>query len=153
MAIRASLTRIPPEVYESVRASGGFAPNAEFLGQNYNWQEFGRTGIDTSWSTLHKAFGKAGYPLEHTLEGDYHPAGGLGLFSNTGERDSYLAYVSPELTKDVAVALAEFPIKQALLEFEKDAKYLAYCLAYFDDLVRFYQETASKGEAIFISVN
>ena len=153
MAIRAILTGVPPEIYTSVTASGGFIPSVKVLGRSYDWQKFGRVGLDTAWFSLHQAFSKAGAPLLFALVGDYHPAGGLDLFSQSSRGEPYLAYVSPELTKDVAAALAKFPIRQILPDLETDARYRAYCLAYFDDLVSFYKKAARKGEAVFISID
>ena len=151
MVIRASLTGIPPEIYEAVKTSGGFSPNDGVLGRKYNWQGFGHVGIDATWSVLHEAFSRAGYPLQHALEGDYFPDGGLNLFSKTFKGDSYLAYVSPVIVKEVPIALAKFPIKQSLRDLGQD--HLEYFLPYFKDLVNFYREAADKSEAVFISIN
>jgi hypothetical protein len=153
MSITASLTRIPPEIYNAVRDSGSFMPNDEVLHRKYDWHEFGHVGIDATWYILHIMFIKTGYPLKSALEGDYCPAGGLELFSETFNGDSYLVYVSPELAKEIALELAKFPIRKSLLEYENDKTFIDYCLAYFDDLVSFYSEVAQEGDAIFITVN
>jgi hypothetical protein len=153
MAVRAILTRVPLEIFEAIKVSGSFIPSDEVLGKKYDWKNFGRIGIDTTWDTLHSIFRNAAHPLAYALEGDYHPEGGLQFFSETDDGTSYLAYASPGLVQEVAEALAKFPIKQELSKLENDIQYLSYCLDYFNDLVSFYWEAARKDEAVFISIN
>ena len=153
MGIRAVLTRIPPEIFEAVRESGGFEPNENLLSKKYNWFGFTSINLDKSWWILNKAFVSAGPPLRHALEGDYFPEGGLDAFDGSDDVDSYLAYVSPANTKLISMQLNDFPIKQALQALlEDDVQYIEYCLPYFEDLVNLYEEATYYNEAVFISV-
>jgi hypothetical protein len=152
MGLSASLTRIPPDIYQAMRISGGFQPDEEILGKKYDWLGFTSVGLDKSWWFLNLAFNNSDDPIKYAIEGDYSPEGGLEAFNNGEGNDSYLAYVSPSVAKQISEVLKAFPIQKSLQALDDDDQYIDYCLLYYQDLVSFYKETAYHDDAVFISI-
>ena len=142
-----------PEIFESVKRRGGFEPNKDIVGDQYNWEEFTIVSIETNWWLFHQGFQMQGRPLSYAIEGNYAPEGGINLFGSGKGSDWYLAYVSPELVIQISKALERFEIQKIKGLTKLDEKeYSEYVIPYFQDLLNFYRDTAGDNKAVFIII-
>jgi uncharacterized protein DUF1877 len=146
MGVNADLIRYPAEVYSQVKSQGTFFPP--------NDKDIDHCYLDRSWDELHPLLKQMGAPLNRALDGDYGYPGGLDDFGWNEARtsDHYLAFVSPQLVKDIAITFAKLPPEQVAGRLSQAIRGEDYLRTRFDALAAFYQAAAQAGDCVFVCV-
>lgn len=148
MGRTAGLSRYPGEVFAQVKAQGTFYPP--------NGKDIAYCHLSRSWDVLHPALATFGCPLSHALSGEYGYEGGLDAFQRgeSNPPDHYLAFVSPQLVKEIATRLRGMRYEQVEERIDgpspgRDREYVA---PFFQNMVDFYEAAAAAGDCIFVQV-